>query len=210
MKDALLIIKQHKKAFININIAFYGILILTMLTILYAPELQNYFKPDIDQAFAKPGILKTAGDVYAHGNILFAIVITFFVNLVITLTMTTLPSFIIPFIGILAVLYRAFLWGFLFAPIGPYKITMLPHALTLLLEGQAYILAAFTSWVHGSMFFWPKRYGMTSRWEGYNAGLVSTTRFYPLILVTLLISAIYEGIEIIYFMPPLLKYSLNY
>lgn len=205
IKNALLIIKQHKKALININLAFYTILILTILTTSYASEIQNYFKPDIEQVFAKPGIFKTTGDVYEHGNIVFAIVITFLVNLVITLSMTTLPSFIIPFIGIVAVLYRAVLWGFLFAPIGPDKITMILHTLTWLIESQAYILAAFAAWVHGSMFFWPTRYGMTSRWDGYHAGLISTARFYPLILITLLISAIYEGIDAVYFMPLLLK-----
>ena len=99
------------------------------------------------------------------------------------------------------VFYRAVVWGFLFSPIGPDRAALIPHGLTLVIEGQAYVLAAFASYAHGRMFLWPGRYGLESRWAGYKAGGVATVWLYGLVALTLLIGAVYEGIEVIYLVP---------
>ena len=99
--------------------------------------------------------------------------------------------------------------GVLFAPIGTNPITLIPHSLTLLIEGQAYVLAAFAAYVQGRMFLWPQRHGSHTdakmHWEGYKAGVQATCRLYALVILTLLAGAIYEGVEVMYFMPIFLK-----
>ncbi|MBV4521117.1 hypothetical protein KVG88_13690 [Pseudomonas sp. SWRI74] len=200
-RNAFSIIKQHCKVFLALNFAFYGTFALSFFVTMINPELQGYVKPEIDQAYNQPGLLRMAASAFGSQNLLIAISLTFFLNLAVTLGMTTLPSFIIPFVGILAVFHRAALWGVMFAPVGPNSAILIPHSLTLLIEGQAYVLAAFAAYVQGRMLFWPRRYGLDSHLEGYKAGYLSTYGLYSLVVLMLLIGAFYEGIEVIYFMP---------
>ena len=203
LQDAIAIIKRHKGAYIALNVIFYGVVLLSMAATLYKPELQ----PSTQQAFAQPGLFKTVADAYASRDFFTAIVMTFLVNLVVaSMAMTTLPSFVIPFLGIFAQLYRAYLWGILFAPIGPLRYTLIPHSLTLLIEGQAYVLCAFAAYVHGRQFLWPQHYGMSSHRQGYVVGAASTLKLYSLIVAMLLAGAVYEVIESVYLMPLLVRH----
>ncbi|WP_321914479.1 hypothetical protein [Paraburkholderia sp. J11-2] len=205
--DAIAIIKRHRGAFVVLNMVFYGLVALSMVATLHIPELQAPYKPSTEQAFAHPGLFKTVADAYANRNLLLAISLTFLVNLIIAaFGMTTLPSFALPFVGILAQFYRAFLWGVLFAPIGPLRVTLIPHSLTLLVEGQAHVLAAFAAYVQARMFLWPHRYGLNSHKAGYKAGVLSTLKLYSLIVLALLLGAVYEVVESVYFMPLLLRH----
>lgn len=197
-------IKRHRKAFIVLNTAFYGLFALSMAVTTLAPEIQSYFREGIDQAYMRPGIFRTVADAYGSRNLVLAISLTFLVNLAVAVSMTTLPSLIVPFIGILATLHRAILWGIMFAPIGPYRAMAIPHSLTLLIEGQAYVLAAFAAYVQGRVFLRLGQYRMSSRFEAWKAGLVSAIRLYPLVILTLLIGAVYEVFEAIYIIPRLL------
>ncbi|WP_457588816.1 hypothetical protein [Ensifer canadensis] len=200
-KGAFLIIKRHKRAFLCLNVAFYGLFAISMVMTLLFPELQSYFEADIDQAYAQPGIFKTVGDAYASKNLPVAIGLTFTVNLIVAFTMTTLPSLIVPFVGMLATLHRALLWGIMFAPIGPYSATLIPHSITLLVEGQAYVLAAFGAYVHGMDFLQVSHYRLSARWEAWKAGFVLVAKLYVLVIFTLLVAAIYEVLSAIYVMP---------
>jgi hypothetical protein len=200
----LALIKRHRKAFIRLNAAFYGLFALAIAVTTLAPEIQPYFKEGIDQAYMRPGIFKTVADAYGSRNLLMAIGLTFAINLTVAFSMTTLPSLIIPFIGILAVMHRALLWGIMFAPIGTYRPMWLPHALTLAIEGQAYVLAAFAAWVQGRIFLRLDQGRMSTRFEAWKAGLTATLKLYPLILLTLIVGAVYEVFEAIYIIPRLL------
>ncbi|MGY2399415.1 hypothetical protein [Pseudomonas sp. SDO5271_S396] len=201
LRSAFALIHQHRRAFIALNLAFYGLFALLMLVTAFTPELQGVFKPNIDKAFAEPGLFKMAGDAYASKNVPLAIAITFLVNLGVAVGMTTLPSLVLPFAGIAVTLHRGFLWGVMFSPVGADRATLIPHSLTLLIEGQAYVLAAFAVYVQGRMWLWPARYGLVSRWSGYRAGLHATGRLYVLVMLALLIGAVYEALEVIYLMP---------
>ena len=198
--SAISIVKQHYKAFLILNLIFYGLFVISFCLTLVIPELQGYVKPSIDQAYIKEGVLKTVADAYGGKNLVLAVTLTFVVNLSVAIGLTTLPSLIIPFVGILAIFHRAILWGVMFAPVGPYPETLIPHSMTLVIEGQAYILAAFAAYVHGRSFFWSDRYAVLSV-GGYKEGLVSSLHVYSLVVLTLLIAAVYEGIEVIYFIP---------
>ncbi|WP_025859227.1 stage II sporulation protein M [Pseudomonas sp. CHM02] len=201
LHSAFALIQQHRRAFIVLNLAFYGLFAVMMLVTALTPELHGVFEPNIDKAFAEPGLFKMAGDIYASKNLPLAMAITFLVNLGVAVGMTTLPSLLIPFAGIALTLYRGFLWGVMFSPIGADRATLIPHSLTLLIEGQAYVLAAFAVYVQGRMWLWPHRYGLGSRWDGYKAGVRATGRLYLLVTLALLIGAVYEALEVIYLMP---------
>jgi hypothetical protein len=83
------------------------------------------------------------------------------------------------------------------SPTTNYWQIMIPHSLTLFLEGQAYILAAFGSYLLGRWFLFPRTAGFESHKQGYWAGLKANFSLYPLILTILAISAVYEVSEVI-------------
>jgi hypothetical protein len=74
---------------------------------------------------------------------------------------------------------------------------MIPHSLTLLLEGQGYILALLAVYVQGRAFLWPHSVGVEGHWKGYLEGLKRTGLLYTLVTITLLAAAIYEALEVI-------------
>ena len=204
-RDSIGIIQQHKRAFLMLNIAFFGLLVVVMVATVMYPGLNESSRVRNDpQLDIFP--MKQAVDAYANGNVLAAASLTFLINLVVgSLLCITVPSFVIPFFGVLFTTYRFLEWGFLFAPLGRDSVAFIPHYVTLLVEGEAYVLAALATWVHARMFLQPQRYGLPSRWAGYKEGLLTTVRLYPLIALVLLVVAIYEAIEVIYLLPLLAK-----
>jgi len=108
----------------------------------------------------------------------------------------TLPSFIIPFLGIFFGLYRAAVIGIIFSPMNTeISQIFLPHIPTLLIEGQATILAMLGAYIQGMAMIWPASVGHTSRWKAYWEGVRQTGTIYMFIMAILLISAVYGIIE---------------
>ncbi len=78
---------------------------------------------------------------------------------------------------------------------------MIPHSLTLVIEGQAYILAMLGAWILGRAFVSPQRVGALSWKEGYLRGLRSGASIYLLVAIVLAVAAVYEVLEVIYLVP---------
>jgi hypothetical protein len=78
---------------------------------------------------------------------------------------------------------------------------MIPHSLTLLLEGQAYIVAMLAAYQQGLAFICPRTVGAQTHWRGYCAGLRRTGSLYLLVTILLAVSAVYETLEAIYVGP---------
>ena len=96
-------------------------------------------------------------------------------------------------------LYRAVLWGLLFAPtetstLGP---TLWLHVPTILIEGEAYVVAMLGVWLWWHAVF--TRSG--ERWTAWRQGLVLQIRVYAAVAALLAIAAIYEAIEVIWILP---------
>jgi hypothetical protein len=88
--------------------------------------------------------------------------------------------------------------GLLLSPANPdMRLIMIPHSLTLIIEGQAYILTLLAAYIQGRAFLWPKSVGVETHAKGYLEGLKRTGRLYLLIVLTLAIAAIYEVIEVV-------------
>jgi hypothetical protein len=197
------IIQADKKAYLFLNLIYYGLILLGMAYVtFFNPGLQNTLLQAAGKAFTE-GPLAAVGNAYGGGQVIQAMIVTFIVNLVPgSLIEMTLPSLIIPFSGLLMGVYRAILWGLLLSPsnaslAGP----MIPHSLTLLIEGQAYILVMLSIYIHGKAFLRPGTYGMQGRLHGYLEGLRRTGWIYLLVAFLLVIAAVYESLEVIYLAP---------
>ncbi len=202
LSRAWAVVKENRRPYIALNVAYYGLVALGMVYAAYNPAVQRALLQAVGQSLVE-GPLATVGGAYGSGRVLAATALTFAVNLVAgSLAEITVPSLVVPFIGLLIGFFRALLWGLILAPVAPELARpMIPHSLTLLLEGQGYILAMLAVCVQGKAFLWPRSVGEAGHWRGYLAGLRRTGLLYVLVVLTLAVAAIYEALEVIYLVP---------
>ncbi len=199
---SLALVRQFRRPYIALNLAYYGLVVGGMIFVIFCPWVQEFLLEAVAGAFME-GPLSVVGEVYVEGQVLVAIVLTFLVNLVLaSILCITLPSLVVPFSGLLAGGLRAVLWGLLLSPGMPQlRILMIPHLITLVLEGQAYVLAMLGAYIHGRAFLWPGTVGVTRRGQAYLAGVRSTLHLYVLVATVLAVAAIYEAVEVIFIIP---------
>ena len=198
LKSVWGLIQENRRAYIIFNIAYYGLVIIFMIYAAFNQQVQEQLMKAVG-ASLMTGPLAFVGQAYVNARVLVAIAATFFVNLLVgSFGTITLPSLVIPFSGILVGFYRAILWGLILSPAHPdLRLVMIPHSITLILEGQAYILTMLAAYIQAHAFLWPKTVGLESRGKGYLEGLKRTGRIYVLVILTLIVAAIYEVIEVI-------------
>lgn len=124
---------------------------MTMTVTLLNPEIQ----PAVLDAIS--GIVRTdlAVQVYLSGSVLYAASATLAVNLGIAVMLIAIPSFLVSFFGVVFAMVFAATYGVTLAPIGHYAAAMIPHSITVLIEFQAYIVAAFRAYLIGRTIFLP-------------------------------------------------------
>ena len=202
MANTVNIVRQNGRAYATINLIYYGLVIAAMLLVAAYPEMQKTLQKGIGRSF-HAGPLASVGWAYQSGNVWAAILLTFVVNLLFGSVLTiTVPSMIMPFSGFLMGASRAILWGLMLSPADPrIRGMMIPHSLTLFLEGQAYILALLAVYVAGKAFIQPRSVGVVTHGKGYVQGLRQTGSLYVLVTLFLAVAAVYEALEVIYLAP---------
>lgn len=195
---ALDTIKNNRTEYVALNLLYYGLVGVSMVYAYAFPEVQRELMEAVGKEFVE--VFPTVVEAYTSGNFPLAAALTFAINLVLgSFIYITLPSFIVPFGGVGLGCVRAVGWGLLLAPTSPELAwAMIPHSLTLILEGQGYILAMFAAYIHWKGVIWPKSIGKERRFEAYLAGIKKTIHIYLLVAFFLAISAIYEAFEVIY------------
>lgn len=198
IQSARALVRENKRAYIVINVLYYGLVLAFMGVAAFNRPLQDQLIEQVGAAFMT-GPLAAVGNAYLNAEVFAAIGLTFLVNLFLaSLIYITLPSLIIPGIGILMGVYRAALWGLIFYPGHPdMQLVMIPHSLTLILEGQAYILVMFAAYLHARAWLKPASVGVEGHGRGYLEGLKRTGKIYLLVILTLLVAAVYEVLEVV-------------
>lgn len=196
LTPAFTIIRTHRRAYVWLNIMYYGLIGVGIVYARFDPALQKRITDAVGTAFSQ-GPLAAVGEAYLSGQTIRAILLTFGINLVAGSGATiTLPSLLIPFSGLLMGAYRAVLWGLIYAPNTPeLRMIFLPHLPTLLLEGQAYILVLLGVVIQGRALFSPRTVGSATRRQGYWQSIKLTGQLYKLVLLVLAVAAIYEVLE---------------
>lgn len=204
IKSAWRIIKEHSRAYIALNVIYYGLTACAMIFVAFIPSVQEQLLGAVREGF-QSGPLRPVANAYQGGHFFAAVAWTFVVNFVAGSFLTiTLPSLVVPFSGIAMGIVRATLWGLLLSPANEeLALGMIPHSLTLLLEGQAYILAMFAAYVQGRSFVQPRWVGAATCGQGYLAGLKLSLKIYSLVVLLLAVAAVYEAAEVIYIVPRL-------
>jgi hypothetical protein len=197
LQRAWAVVGRFRRAYVALNVVYYGLVVCGMVYVAFNPSLQQSLLEAVGGEFSGEGLLSAVGEAYAGGQILTAIVLTFVVNLVVGSGLSvTLPSLVIPFSGLLMGAYRALMWGLMLSPTtAELRTIMIPHSLTLILEGQAYILAMLAAYVQGRAFLWPRTVDAPTRRQGYVQGVRFSARLYLLVILLLAVAAVYEAVE---------------
>ena len=202
---AVNIVRRHRRPYIILNVAYYGLVAGAMVYVAGHPALQVALLGEVALSFTQGPMAKVA-DAYMGGHVFQAMILTFLFNFFLGSAVVLLaPSLIVPFAGVGIGFIRAALWGLLLAPTTPeLQATMIPHSLTLVLEGQGYILAMLAVWVLGRAFISPSSVGAPSWGAGYVRGLKDACAVFLLVAAVLAVAAIYEALEVIYLIPLIL------
>jgi hypothetical protein len=194
----LLEMKARPRLVWGVHVIYFGLVIFGSWLIAGVPEMQTVLMSKVREALAtRTNPLGVAGEAYLSGNVPLAAVVTFLINFVLgSLAMITLPSSILPGCGALLATIRAFAWGLILAPLSrAIALAMLPHSLTMLLEGEGYILATIFS-ILIPIYIVRRRLGRNvfTRF-GHALMLGLKSQFW--IALVLAIAAIYEATEVI-------------
>lgn len=189
----------HRKALVAVNLIYLGAITLGVAMTAVDPTLQATILKQVRESFSTG--LRPVVDAYVQGRLPQAILLTFGVNLFLgSLLAIALPSLLVPFWGVLMGAYRGLLWGILFSPLGGiFDLGYLPHALTALIEGEAYIVAMLGVW----LWWWPVVRSPGQRWLCWKKGLLLQPRIYLAVTLLLAVAAVYEVLEVIYLIPRL-------
>lgn len=180
----------------------FGTLIVAAALVYLVPPVQDFLLAAIQQAIASGrGPLGVAGKAYLGGSIPWAAAVTLAVNFFIgSLAYITLSSIVIPGIGVLGTVFRGLMIGVLLAPsMLALSTTMLPHSLTVLVEMEAYVLAAFFAALI-PIYIFRKAEGPTW-WRRYGRALLLNLEANAVIFIMLAVVALYEATEVILQMP---------
>jgi hypothetical protein len=195
LKAPLVEIERRRGLFAALGMSYFGLVIVFTLAAGAAPLLHLFYLSITRTAFTQglPGLVAA----YTQGHIVKAAVLTLLVNFFLGSILTiTIPSTLIPGSGVLMAIFRPAAWGFLLAPVYATLLErMVPHSLTLLLEGTAYVMAAFFALLYPvSLFSNPDNKPIGRR---YLEALYMNLKGSLLVLALLAVAAIYEAIEVI-------------
>lgn len=203
--DIKSIFKKDAKLFLYVNVFYFGLVIVGALIAFAYPQAQLFMFNAAGQSYSAGSVnpLAGIGAAYTSGNVAYAAAVTFVTNLLLgTLVEITAISLVFPPWTLLIGAFRALLWSvMLVIPIpGIYPLAnALPHYLTMLLEGEAYVVAIFAATRGIVAIGWPQKFGTDSRLKAYWKSIVDNAKLILVVIVLLAIAAIYEAWEVMYF-----------
>lgn len=198
--DLTAIFRKDWKLFLGTNAVFFGAILAGALVALALPETQDAVLAVFAEQL-KSGTLSPVGQAYGTGEILTAAAATFANNFTAgTVYSLTLPSLLFPPYGLIMGALRALTWGIAF--IVPHnKMTLriiVPHLVTLVVEGEAYVIAIFGGLRQLEALLWPGRLGEKSRIGAYLRAVSDNVKLLIPAALLLAIGGLYEAFELLY------------
>lgn len=197
LRKAFHIIRTNVRAYLVINAVVYGAVVLGLVLGVLFPAV-NAAYTEAFAASATPDLVQTV----ARNGWAFAVTI-FLINVFPTaLLRITLPSLLIPFVGLVLFTLNSILLGIMLAPVDTASaLTLIPHSLTMLIEFQAYVLVMLGAYVLGRSWIRPATVDASTHRRGYVRGLAQLGRLWLPALALFAVGAIYEVLEIYYLVP---------
>jgi hypothetical protein len=198
LSGPLLEMKARPRLVWGVHVSYFALVIAGSLLVSQVPEVQVVLLGKVREALAtKSNPLGIAAQAYQSGMIPRAAAVTFAVNFFLgSLAYITLPSILLPGSGVLLAGLRALAWGLILAPLAQtLAFTMLPHSLTLLLEGEGYILATLFGLL--IPIYVVRRSQGGNPLTRFGRGILLNLKAQFWIAAVLAVAAIYEATEVI-------------
>ena len=202
LRDAGELFSKDIKLFLAMNAAFVGLLVLGALIALAFPQLQLDLLGDVHTGTysgSTSGLFSPVLSGYRSGNVLYAAAMLFAGNFLGgTLAAITIPSLLFPPWALIEGIGGALLDGITLivpTPGRPLDVVV-PHYGTILIEGEAYLVAIFAC--VGQIRVFLKIGRMPSReWlKAYWLAIVDNLKLLPIVMLILAVAALYEAWEI--------------
>lgn len=205
IKDIAEIFRKDRKLFLYANAYYFGLVLVGALIALLFPAAQVFLINTAGNILGGGALdpFSIIGDAYRSGNVLEAAVVTFIYNLVLgTLVEITIPSLIIPFWAPLIGGVRAVEWGIMLIIPVPGLLPVqraVPHYLTILLEGEAYVVAIFACLRQARVLLKLESIPADRRIKEYVGTMADNIKLLPVVALLLAVSALYEAWEVMFF-----------
>ncbi|MEM2118127.1 MAG: stage II sporulation protein M [Candidatus Bathyarchaeia archaeon] len=180
-------ISTRRELFVLFNCLFFGCVFVAALfaQFVFSPSLFLGWSPRVPEVFV------WSGTFLFFGIFLFNLVVAAFV-------FVTLPGFVFFPLSVVALLFRAVLWGLLVydAPSWVF-LAALP---VIIFEGEAYVVAALAGTVVGVSWFklkWVCADEELSRVEAFKKGFAKCLRLYVVVGLLLFVAAIVETVMLL-------------
>jgi hypothetical protein len=187
LKSCLTIIPSRWKLFVSLNLFFFGCIFITLLVATIIPLPATYLSQ-----------YTIARNLFQDSNWLFVLASIFSHNLGIALLAITLPGIAFFALSMIHPLYTAISLGLLtiYPATSQQFFLMFP---TLVLEGEAIVLAVMAGVIAGASWFNPKWHYPTedlSRVDAFMRGLGECLRIYIIAVLVFFIAAIVETVTL--------------
>lgn len=159
-------------------------------------DIKENLVNEIEQTKAIQDILKAL----LEKNVVYAVFYTTIYNSLFgAFLSTTLVGVFFP-IPVLVMVERAFFIGLLYGDISGNIWYYFLLFGTILFEFGAYVISAAVGLNIGLSLFWPSKYKTRNRWKAFKLAWLDAFRVYPIIVLILFVSAIWEIVGIYLFM----------
>lgn len=193
------LIRAHRRAYATITAATYGLLLLGFAVGLLFPAL-----PAARAAALEADGTSDLVTTVASSAPVFALVILAVNVLRLSLLTIVIPSLVVPFAGLAFFAYWVAETGITLVQTTPVGwVALIPHALTVLIELQAYALLALGAFLLGRAWLRPALVEAPTHRAGYVHGLRSLGILSLPALVLLVIGAVWEAFSLRYLVFPL-------
>jgi len=196
------IFSKDRKLFLLTNAYYFGLVIVGAIIALIFPQAQSYLL-GLTTAGLNSGPLSGISGAYHSGDILYAAAVTFVTNMFMgTILEITIPSLILPIWAPIMGFIRALMWGIMLVVPVPGVLPLgrlLPHYLTLLLEGEGYVVAIFACLRQIKALLNLKSIPAEQRLNAYIGTLADNIKLLIPVAIILAVAAIYEAWEVMFF-----------
>jgi hypothetical protein len=197
-RDIAGIFRKDWKLFVASNVFLFGLFILGLLAGLAFPDVHDALVGWIEQA-TTTGPIGTASSTLESGNIWLGTWQIFSHNYFVTVVLAALPSLIFPpwILFVFGIQFFAFGIVYSIPSMAQDPVRLLPVLGTLLLEGEAYVIAIFATMRLVVALIWPRRFGEQSAIKAYIKAVIDNAKLLVLVGIILAVAALYEAASIV-------------
>ncbi len=192
------IFKKDWKLFLACNVFLFGLFILGILVGQVFPDIHDMSVDFIEQA-TTTGPISTASQTLESGDILLGTWQIFSHNYFVTIVLASLPSLVFPPWILVVFGAQFFVFGIIFSV--PSVITdptvLIPLLGTLILEGEAYVIAIFATMRLVEAVIWPSRFNESSRLKAYVRAVIDNGKLLLVVGVWLAVAALFEAASLV-------------